>query len=91
MKSVLWNGEPDYRRSGILGNNATQELDSLKVLSTTPGLKDTLDRIQSGKGKISTGSLKRGKLHEVDIIKMQRYSTICETEDKSGINKNVSE
>jgi hypothetical protein len=67
---VLWNGEPDNRN--LIGNNTTQELDSLKVLNNTFWSRHLRNRIQSGKGQNLYGSL---KIHEVDIIKMQKFST----------------
>jgi hypothetical protein len=44
----------------LIGNNTTQELDSLRVTNTFWSRKDTLEQDTMVRDKISTGSLKRG-------------------------------
>jgi hypothetical protein len=83
---VLWNGESQITGDlmHLIGNNTTQELDSLKVLITPSGLERHLrNRIQSGKRTKSLRKFEEGKLHEVDIIKNAEFSTSCEMRQRT--------
>jgi lipopolysaccharide assembly outer membrane protein LptD (OstA) len=93
---VLWNGESQITGDlmHLIGNNSTQELDSLKVLNNTFLVsKDTLGTgYNQVKGQNLYGKLEEGKLHEVDIIKNAEvlYYMRNEAKELIGINKNVS-
>ena len=93
---VLWNGESQITGDvmHLIGNNATRELDSLKVLNNTFLVsKDTLGTgYNQVKGQNLYGKFEEGKLHEVDIIKNAEvlYYMRNEAQELIGINKNVS-
>jgi lipopolysaccharide export system protein LptA len=93
---VLWNGESQITGDlmHLIGNNTTQELDSLKVLNNTFLVsKDTLGTgYNQVKGQNLYGKFEEGKLHEVDIIKNAEVLYFMRNEAKEliGINKNVS-
>jgi lipopolysaccharide export system protein LptA len=72
-KPILWNG--DKQLTGdvmhLIGNNATEKLDSLKVLNNAFIIsKDTLDAgFNQVKGINLYGKFRENKLYEVDVVK----------------------
>ena len=93
---VLWNGENQITGDvmHLIGNNNTQELDSLKVLNNTFLIsKDTLGTgYNQVKGQNLYGKFEDGKLHDVDIVKNAEviYYMRNDAKELIGINKNVS-
>ncbi|TRX02847.1 OstA-like protein [Flavobacterium gawalongense] len=93
---ILWNGENQITGDvmHLIGNNNTQELDSLKVLNNTFLVsKDTLGTgYNQVKGQNLYGKFIEGKLHEVDIVKNAEviYYMRNDAKELIGINKNVS-
>ncbi|WP_413997750.1 OstA-like protein [Flavobacterium sp. W1B] len=93
---VLWNGESQITGDimHLIGNNTTQQLDSLKVLNNTFLVsKDTLGTgYNQVKGLNLYGKFKEGKLHDVDIVKNAEviYYMRNDAQELVGINKNVS-
>jgi lipopolysaccharide export system protein LptA len=93
---VLWNGENQITGDimHLIGNNNTQELDSLKVLNNTFLVsKDTIGTgYNQVKGLNLYGKFEEGKLRDVDIVKNAEVIYFMRNEDKEliGINKNVS-
>jgi lipopolysaccharide export system protein LptA len=93
---VLWNGENQITGDimHLIGNNATQELDSLKVLNNTFLVsKDTLGTgYNQVKGQNLYGKFEEGKLHDVDIVKNAEviYYMRNDAQELIGINKNLS-
>ncbi|WP_410503915.1 OstA-like protein [Flavobacterium sp. XN-5] len=93
---VLWNGESQITGDvmHLIGNNTSQELDSLKVLNNT--FLVSRDTIGTGynqvKGQNLYGKFKEGKLHDVDIVKNAEvlYYMRNDANELIGINKNVS-
>lgn len=94
-KPVIWNG--DNQMTGdvmhLIGNNATEKLDSLKVLNNAFIIqKDTVaeNRYNQIKGQNLYGKFKDNALHEVDIIKNAERLTYMYTDDNKdliGIDK----
>jgi lipopolysaccharide export system protein LptA len=93
---ILWNGESQITGDvmHLIGNNATQKLDSLKVLNNTFLVsKDTLGTgYNQVKGQNLYGKFEEGKLHDVDIVKNTEviYYMRNDAKELIGINKNVS-
>lgn len=93
---ILWNGENQITGDimHLIGNNTTQQLDSLKVLNNTFLVsKDTLGTgYNQVKGLNLYGKFKEGKLHDVDIVKNAEvvYYMRNDAQELIGINKNVS-
>jgi lipopolysaccharide export system protein LptA len=93
---ILWNGDSQITGDvmHLIGDKATQKLDSLKVLNNTFLVsKDTLGTgYNQTKGQNLFGKFKDGKLHDVDIIKNAEviYYMRNEAHELIGINKNVS-
>jgi lipopolysaccharide export system protein LptA len=93
---VLWNGENQITGDimHLIGNNNTQELDSLKVLNNTFLVsKDTLGTgFNQVKGLNLFGKFEEGKLRDVDIVKNAEVIYFMRNDDKEliGINKNAS-
>ncbi|SHM40896.1 OstA-like protein [Flavobacterium xinjiangense] len=93
---ILWNGESQITGDimHLVGNNATQKLDSLKVLNNTFLVsKDTLGTgYNQVKGQNLYGKFEEGKLHDVDIVKNTEviYYMRNDAKELIGINKNVS-
>jgi lipopolysaccharide export system protein LptA len=93
---ILWNGESQITGDvmHLIGNNNTQQLDSLKVLNNTFLVsKDTLGTgYNQVKGQNLYGKFEEGKLHDVDIIKNTEviYYMRNDAKELIGINKNVS-
>ncbi|HEY6142490.1 MAG TPA: OstA-like protein [Flavobacterium sp.] len=95
-KPILWNGENQITGDimHLIGDKATQKLDSLKVLNNTFLVsKDTLGTgYNQTKGLNLYGKFLEGKLHDVDIIKNTEVIYYMRNDNKelTGINKNVS-
>ncbi len=94
-RPVLWNGENQMTGDEIhlIGNNNTEELDSLKVLNNAfIASKDTLGKgYNQTKGVFLYGKFLKNKLQEVDIIK--NTEVIYYAYDKLefiGIEKKIS-
>ncbi|UQD57371.1 OstA-like protein [Flavobacterium sp. K5-23] len=93
---VLWNGKNQITGDimHLIGNNNSQELDSLKVLNNTFLVsKDTLGTgFNQVKGLNLFGKFEEGKLRDVDIIKNAEVIYFMRNDDNEliGINKNVS-
>ena len=96
-KPVLWNG--DNQMTGdvmhLIGNNQTEQLDSLKVLNNAFIIqKDTLSKngFNQMKGQNLYGRFEDNKLREVDIIKNAEsiYYIWTEKNEFVGIRKAVS-
>ncbi|PRZ24043.1 OstA-like protein [Flavobacterium granuli] len=93
---ILWNGENQITGDimHLIGNNTTQQLDSLKVLNNTFLVsKDTLGTgYNQVKGLNLYGKFKEGKLHDVDVVKNTEvvYYMRNDAQELIGINKNVS-
>ncbi len=95
-KPILWNF--DNQMTGdvmhLVGNDATQKLDSLKVLNNAFIIsKDSLGTgYNQVKGQNLYGKFKDNKLSEVDIIKNTEvlYYLRNDAHELIGINKNVS-
>ena len=95
-KPILWNF--DNQMTGdvmhLIGNEATQKLDSLKVLNNAFLVsKDTLGTgFKQVKGLNLYGKFKDNKLYEVDIVKNTEviYFLRNDAHELIGINKNVS-
>ena len=93
---ILWNAESQITGDimHLIGNNKTQELDSLKVLENT--FIVSRDTIGTGynqvKGQNLYGKFEEGKLHDVDVVKNAEviYYMRNEAQELIGINKNVS-
>lgn len=72
-RPVIWNGENQMTGDVIhlIGNNATEKLDSLKVLNNAFLVsKDTLGTgFNQVKGQHLYGKFRENKLYEVDIVK----------------------
>ena len=93
---ILWNGESQITGDimHLIGDKATQKIDSLKVLNNTFIVsKDTLGTgFNQVKGQNLYGKFFEGKLHDVDIIKNAEviYYMRNDAQELIGINKNVS-
>lgn len=93
---ILWNGENQITGDvmHLIGNNNSQQLDSLKVLNNTFLVsKDTLGTgYNQVKGQNLYGKFEEGKLHDVDIVKNTEviYYMRNDAKELIGINKNVS-
>lgn len=93
---ILWNGESQITGDimHLIGDKATQKIDSLKVLNNTFIVsKDTLGTgFNQVKGQNLFGKFLEGKLHDVDIIKNAEviYYMRNDAQELIGINKNVS-
>ncbi len=94
---MLWNG--DNQMTGnvmhLIGNNQTEQLDSLKVLNNAFIIqKDTLSKngFNQMKGQNLYGRFEDNKLREVDIIKNAEsiYYIWTEKNEFVGIRKAVS-
>ncbi len=95
-KPILWNF--DNQMTGdvmhLIGNDATEKLDSLKVLNNVfLASKDSLGTgYNQVKGQNLFGKFKDNKLYEADIIKNTEviYYLRNDAHELIGINKNVS-
>lgn len=93
---ILWNGQNQITGDimHLIGNNNTQQLDSLKVLNNTFLVsKDTLGTgYNQVKGLNLYGKFKEGKLHDVDVVKNTEviYYMRNDAQELIGINKNKS-
>ncbi len=95
-KPILWNF--DNQMTGdvmhLIGNDATQKLDSLKVLNNAFIIsKDTLGTgFNQVKGVNLYGKFRDNKLYEADVIKNTEVVYFMRNDAKEliGINKNVS-
>ena len=95
-RPILWNF--DNQMTGdvmhLIGNDASQKLDSLKVLNNAFIIsKDTLGTgFNQVKGQNLYGKFKDNKLYEADVIKNTEvvYYMRNEAKELIGINKNVS-
>ena len=92
-KPILWNG--DKQLTGdvmhLIGNNATEKLDSLKVLNNAFIIsKDTLgEGFNQVKGINLYGKFRENKLYEVDVVKNNEviYFMRNDKNELIGINK----
>lgn len=92
-KPILWNG--DKQLTGdvmhLIGNNATEKLDSLKVLNNAFIIsKDTLGAgFNQVKGINLYGKFRENKLYEVDVVKNNEviYFMRNDKNELIGINK----
>jgi lipopolysaccharide assembly outer membrane protein LptD (OstA) len=92
-KPILWNG--DKQLTGdvmhLIGNNATEKLDSLKVLNNAFIIsKDTLGAgFNQVKGINLYGKFRENKLYEVDVVKNNEviYFMRNDQNELIGINK----
>lgn len=92
-KPILWNG--DKQLTGdvmhLIGNNATEKLDSLKVLNNAFIIsKDTLGAgFNQVKGINLYGKFRENKLYEVDVVKNNEviYFLRNDKNELIGINK----
>lgn len=94
-RPVIWNGENQMTGDVIhlIGNNATEKLDSLKVLNNAFLVsKDSLGKgYNQVKGQNLYGKFRDNKLYEVDIVKNTEviYYVYDELE-LTGIEKKIS-
>lgn len=93
-KPVIWNG--DSQMTGdvmhLIGNNKTEQLDSLKVLNNAFIVqKDTLgiNQYNQTKGQNLYGTFKNNELHQVDIVKNTEHIHYAYDDDNEliGIDK----
>lgn len=95
-KPILWNYENQMTGDvmHLIGNNTTQKLDSLKVLSNA--FIVSKDSVGTGynqvKGVNLYGKFKDNKLYEADVVKNTEVIYYMRNDQKEliGINKNVS-
>lgn len=95
-RPVIWNGENQMTGDvmHLIGNNTTEQLDSLKVLNNAFLVqKDTISKngYNQIKGQNLYGKFKDNKLSEVDIIKNTEVIYYMRSEDNEliGIDKKV--
>ena len=95
-KPILWNFESQMTGDvmHLIGNNATEKLDSLKILNNTFIIsKDTIGAgYNQIKGLNLYGKFKENKLYEADVVKNTEvvYYMRNDKNELIGINKNVS-
>lgn len=95
-KPILWNFKNQLTGDvmHLIGNDKTQKLDSLKVLSNAFIIsKDTIgDGFNQVKGLNLFGKFKDNKLYEADVVKNTEvvYYMRNDQNELIGINKNVS-
>lgn len=95
-RPVIWSQDSQMTGDEIhlIGNNKTEQLDSLKVLNNAFLIqKDTIGNgFNQVKGQFLYGKLKDNKLYEVDLVKNTEkiYYMYDENNDLVGIDKGVS-
>ncbi|WP_374540243.1 OstA-like protein [Flavobacterium sp.] len=95
-RPVIWSQDSQMTGDEIhlIGNNKTEQLDSLKVLNNAFLIqKDTIGNgFNQVKGQFLYGKLRDNKLYEVDLVKNTEkiYYMYDENNDLIGIDKGVS-
>ncbi|WP_291274417.1 OstA-like protein [Flavobacterium sp.] len=95
-RPVIWSQDSQMTGDEIhlIGNNKTEQLDSLKVLNNAFLIqKDTIGNgFNQVKGQFLYGKLRDNKLYEVDLVKNTEkiYYMYDENNDLVGIDKGVS-